>query len=66
MEKWIGKMTEFAEMAKLTYLIKEGTTIGFIKDWLLFIDLLLKIDKNELLVSHFIDLKGWFTERGEL
>lgn len=32
MEKWIMNMAEFAEMAKLTCLVKEGTIIAFIKD----------------------------------
>lgn len=31
--QWIVKMAELAEMAKLTYLIREGTIITFTKDW---------------------------------
>lgn len=46
MKKGVMKMTELAEMAKLTCLIREETISSFIKDWNLFIDLLLNMDKN--------------------
>lgn len=47
------KMPQLAEMSKLTYLITEGTT--FIKDWEFFLDFLLKMAKNELVISEFTD-----------
>lgn len=39
MEEWIVKLLKFAEMAKLTCLIKEGATVIFIKDWKYFMDI---------------------------
>lgn len=48
MEEWLVKITEFAEMVKLTYLIRKKTTIVFISDWKPFMDFLLKTGKNNL------------------
>lgn len=42
MEEWIVTIAEFAEIAKLTCLVKMGITITFIKDRTHFMDTLLK------------------------
>lgn len=50
MEKWIVKMIEFVEMVTLTCLIKEGIIINCLKNWKHFMDFVLKIDKNEIVI----------------
>lgn len=65
MEKQIVKRAEFAEMANLTCLIKEGITTTFTKAWKPFISFWLKVDKNELSISGFIDQKDLFMGRRE-
>lgn len=63
MEEWIVTVAEFAEIAKLTCLVKMGITITFIKDRTPFTDTLLKMDKNKLMMSGIIDEKGLFMRR---
>lgn len=50
MEEWTIKMVELAKMAKLACLIREGTITTFYKRKL-FMEFLLKMDKNLLVIS---------------
>lgn len=50
MEIWIVKMIQFAEMTTLSCLIKEGIIINCLKDCKSFMDIVLNMDKNELLI----------------
>lgn len=42
MKGWLVKLTEFAEMAKLTTLNREKSLLPFINDWKSVMDFLLK------------------------
>lgn len=52
-EEWIVKITELAEMAKLTYVVRDKTMCTFIRDWKLFA----KNEKSELVIYGFSDQK---------
>lgn len=58
MDEWIVKVMEIAEMAKPIVWLKKRTKTTFIKDWKSFVDFLLKMDINELVIYGFIDWKG--------
>lgn len=50
------KMAEFIEMDKLTYLIREGTTAIFIKQYFGdLMDFLLEMDNDKVMISGFTD-----------
>ena len=55
MEEWLVKLTDFAEMDKLTSLIRERTLSTFIDDWKPLMDFLHKNEKNELVIYGFDD-----------
>lgn len=48
-------MSEFAEVEKLTYLVREKTTKTFLKDWEPYMDFLVKYGTNETVISGLKD-----------
>ena len=48
------KMMELAEMAKLTALIKEGSTTRFMLDWKSFIEYVQEMEKDDIYVCGFL------------
>lgn len=55
MEEWLVKVTELAEVAKLTSLIRERTITTFISGWNILMDFLLKKEENKLVIYGFDD-----------
>lgn len=45
-EKWMGKVMEIEEMAKLTDLIRENKISSFVSSWKLLMDIELEIEKK--------------------